>query len=93
MREVRHDNPVPFLEPCSPTTAHVPCKEGQKFGSVPKVGHGDVAASQLVALTHPLGDVLHELGHLVLPAGDEGLQSWLQPLVQRLPQLLLPLLE
>lgn len=106
MVEVGQDNPVPFLEPRSPTAAHVPCREAQEVGSVPKVGRGDVAASQPAALTHPLGDVLHELGHPVLPAGDEGLiqcrplqavvdgglQSRPQPPVRPLPQLFLTLL-
>lgn len=83
---------MPFLEPHGPMAAHVPCKEGQEVGSVPKVRHRDIAASHPGALTHPLGNVLHELGHLVLPAGDEGLQSWLQELARLLLQLLLPLL-
>lgn len=71
--DVRQDNPVPFPEPRGPPAARVPCREAQEVGLVPKVGRGDVVAFKLVALTHPLGDVLHELGHPVPPIGDEGL--------------------
>lgn len=75
--EVGQDNPVLFPEPCGPTGARVPCREAREGVLVPEVGHRDVAASQLVALTLLLDDVLHELGHLEPLTGDKGL---LQPL-------------
>lgn len=58
------------------------------------MGNRDVAASQLVALTHLLGDVLHELGHPELPTGDKGLLQPLQAAVDGGLQFqpLLPLL-